>query len=323
MWDQIRMSMDDRQIALIDEIYALIKNPSGLQDLVGRVADWRGADMALMTAPPLPGCAPVPLMAYKMDFTPVSRPDLLMRPEFTTRAIATGRAPGVFTFDELMPREERETNEYWQKVIAPLGIGSGLLAIVRTAKDNMRPVSLNLFRKASSAPFDAADVDAMAKLKPHLRGALSALLDAPMGLTSFEQDTDFSALNTPVFSLDQAARVVQCNDAAKRLVRRDDGIALQSKRLMLADSDLQRDLDATLARVVGDNWSTKMRNTAELAVARPSGLPPLSLVAIPAGAENPIATAAASVRCLVFVYGDTQAKARPAQGDGTAWSVRN
>lgn len=318
------MSIDDRQIALIDEIYALIKNPSGLQELVGRIADWRGADMALLTAPPLPGCAPVPLMAYKMDFTAVlSRPDLLMRPEFTTRAVETGRAPGVFTLAELMPVHEQETNEYWQGIIAPLGITSGMLAIIRTAQDNMRPVSLNLFRKASSQPFDAADVRAMGTLVTHLRGALGVLLDAPVGLTSFEPDMDFSMLNTPVFSLDQSARVVRSNEAAQRLLRRDDGIAVQGKRLMLADGDLQRDLDAALARVIGDNWSTKMRNTAELAVLGPDGAPALTLVAIPAGADNPIATAAASVRCLVFVYGDKHAKAHTAPGAEAAWSLQN
>lgn len=318
--------MDDRLNALVDEIYALIKNPSGLQNLVGCIADWRGADMALLTAPPLPGCTPVPLMAYKMDFTPVlARPDLLMRPEFAARAVATGRAPGVFTLNELMSPQEQETNEYWQGVIAPLGITSGMLAIARTAQDSMRPVSLNLFRCAAAKPFDAEDVEAMAVLVPHLRRALGVLLDAPAGLTSFEQDTDFSALNTPVFSLDQSAEVVHCNEAAKRLLKSGDGIALQGDRLTLPDSDLQRELDAALARVIGDDWSTRMRNSAEVRAPRPSGAPPISLVAIPVGADNPIATAAASVRCLVFVYGDVRAAGRTAGRDDAVapWSLRN
>jgi len=310
--------MDDRLVALIDEIYALIKNPAGLQDLVGRIADWRGADMALLTAPPLPGCAPVPLMAYRMDFTPVlARPNLLMRPEFTSRAVATGRAPGVFALNELMPPQEQETNEYWQGIIAPLGITSGMLAIVRTAQDNMRPVSLNLFRQTSSKPFDAEDVQAMAVILPHMRCALGLLLDAPKGLTSFEQDMDFGALNTPVFSLDQSAIVARCNEAAELLLESGDGIALRDDRLVLHDSNLQRELDAALERVIGDDWSNKMRNSVEVTVRRPSGLPALSLVAIPTGADNPIATAAASIRCLVFVYGDTRTTERNAGRDDT------
>jgi PAS domain-containing protein len=313
------MSMDETLIGLIDEIYALIRDPSGLQQLVGRIADWRGADMALLTAPALPGCKPVPLMAYKMDFTPVmGRPDLLMQPEFTRRAVATGRAPGVFTLDELMPAQERDTSEYWQSIIAPLGIGSGMLAIIRTADDNMRPVSLNLFRRASSTPFDAADIEAMAAPASHMRRALSLLLDGPSGLTSFEQDMDFAALNTPVFSLNQSAKVVRCNEAAERLLESDDGVALHEDRLTLRDGDRQRELDAALGRVIGDDWSTKMRNGAEVSAPRPSGLPALSLVAVPTGAENPIATAAASVRCLVFVYGSMSAPARAAGRKGAA-----
>ena len=43
-----------------------------------------------------------------------------------------------------MPPQEQATNEYWQGIIAPLDIASGLVAIVRTALDNMRPVALKL-----------------------------------------------------------------------------------------------------------------------------------------------------------------------------------
>lgn len=320
------MINDEGLVPLIDEIYKLVGNPTGLEELLGHIAEWRGADMALLTAPPLPGCAPVPLMAHKMDFTPVmSRPELLMRPEFTARAIATGRAPGVFTLDELMPAEEREANEYWQGIMAPLGISSGVLAIVRTAADNMRPVALNLFRRESSAPFDAEDVRKLEMVMPHLRSALSILLDAPRGAISFEPDIDFSALSTAVFCLDQAAKVVRCNSAAKQLLRSDDGLALQGDRLTVPDADLQRELDAALRRVIGDNWSTRMRIAAELSAPRPSGLPSLSIVAIPMGADNPIATAAASVRCVVFAYGDMRPAdtTGPRQNGETHWSLRN
>ncbi|MEZ5961627.1 MAG: hypothetical protein R3C30_14575 [Hyphomonadaceae bacterium] len=220
------MKRDDGLIELIDEIYKLVGNPTDLQNLLARIADWRGADMALLTAPPLPGCAPVPLMAYKLDFSLISgRPDMALRPELTTRAMATGRAPGVFALTELMPPQERETNEYWQAVMAPLGITSGLLALVRTPADNMRPVSLNLFRNGSSAPFDEEDVRAMEALLPHLRSALSILLDASQGVSSFEADSDFSALSTPVFCLDQTARWFVAT-TQQSVAAADDGLVL-------------------------------------------------------------------------------------------------
>lgn len=315
------MSTDDGLIALIDEIYALVGIPSALQELLEHIAVWRAADMALLTAPALPGCAAVPLMAYKMDFTPVlARPDLVLRPEFAARALATGRAPGVFTLAELMAPAEQETHEYWQEVMAPLGIASGIIAIIRTPDDNMRPVSLNLFRRTSSKPFQAEDVRAMEKLLAPLRRALGVLLDAPNGgVTTFEPNTDYAALNRAVFCLDQAGKVVRSNDAAKRLLESDDGLALQDDRLTLWDSARQQDLDTALARVIGDDWSTRMRNSAELVAAKPSGPPALSLVAIPVGADNPITTCAASVRCIVFAYDDDRAPQQAAE----RWSLRN
>ncbi len=254
------MSTNDQMVALIDDIYALIRDPAGLQDLVGRISDWRGADMALLTAPALSGCAPVPLIAHKMDFSPVlARPEMLMRPEFAHRAIATGGAPGVFKFEDLMPPHEQEVNEYWQAIIAPLGIASGILTMVRTPDDNMRPVSLNLYRRCSSNPFCADDVKSMQALLPHLRRALGVLLDAPLGVSSFEKDSLYAAIDTAAFFLDQAGNVAHCNDAAERLLRLEDGLMLEEGRLTLTDSELQRDLDAALGRVIGCSWSTKLR----------------------------------------------------------------
>lgn len=319
------MSTDDGLIALIDEIYALIGNPSALQDLLEHIADWRGADKALLTAPALPGCAPVPLMAYKLDFTPVlGRPDLVLRPEFASRALATGRAPGVFTLAELMAPEEQATHEYWQELMAPLGIASGMITIIRTPDDNKRPVSLNLFRSPSSKSFDEGDVRAMQTLLPHLRRALGILLDAPAGVTSFEANTDYAALETAVFCLDQTGKVVRCNGAAMRLLESVDGLTLQEDRLTLLDAGSQRELDAALGRVIGDAWSTRMRSGAEVSAPRLSGLPPLSLVAIPVGADNPIATRAAPVRCVVFAYGEVRTLDGEAKPDAKApRSLRN
>ena len=146
-----------------------------------------------------------------------------------------------------------------------------------------------------------------------------------MGVTSFEQDTDFSALNTPVFCLDQSAKVVRCNDAAKRLLKRDGGVSVRGDRLTLQHADVQCELDAALQRVIGDNWSTMMRNVVEVSAPRADGAQGLSLIAVPIGADNPVATAAASIRCLVFAYGDTRTAGLPAQRDEAAapWRLRN
>lgn len=294
--------------AVIDAVYALIKAPEGLNDLVARIADWMGADMAIATSPPLPGCRPVPLSQYKMDFTPVmNEPELVMRPEFTVRAIATGRAPGVFLFDELMPAPERADNAYWQKIMVPLGIASGILTVVRTAQDNNQPLILNLFRGATSPPFSSADVAAMNELLPHLRRAFSILLDTPSTPSEIGAlQLAHAASDTPVFYLDEQARVVYLNPSARELVSAQDGIALADGTLTLADPTADSDLNAALRRVIGGQWTTHFRPGAEVLAPRPSGARPILLVVTPIAASNPVATISTPVRCVMFAFGEVE-----------------
>lgn len=294
--------------AIIDAIYALIKAPQGLSDLVARIADWIGADMALASSPPLPGCRMVPLSQYRMDFTPVMHEtDLIMRPEWTNRAIATGRAPGVFLLDELMPAHERADNAYWHRLMVPMGIASGIITVVRTAQDHNRPLVLNLFRRETSAPFSAVHVSAMEQLLPHLRRAFSILLDVPSSPPEIGAlQLAHAASDTPVFYLNEEARVVYLNPSAQELVNAADGIALTDGTLSLSDHAADSELSEALRRVIGGQWTTRFRPGAEVLAHRPSGARPLFLVATPIAASNPIATVSAPVRCVLFAFGERE-----------------
>jgi DNA-binding CsgD family transcriptional regulator len=294
--------------AMIDAIYALIRAPEGLNDLVARIADWLGADMALASSPALPGCRPVPLAPYNMNFGPVmNEPELLMRPEFTMRATATGRTPGVFLFEELMPAAERAVSPYWQKIIAPLGIASGILTVIRTGEDNSQPLILNLFRRAGRPPFSVAHVAAMEELLPHLRRAFGILLDAPQTPAEVSAlQHAHAAVDTPVFYFDEHARVIYLNASAQELVGAEDGLALADGVLTLSDATADSELNAALRRVIGGQWTTHFRAGAEVLAPRPSGGRPLLLVATPMAASNPIATVSAPVRCVLFAFGERE-----------------
>jgi DNA-binding CsgD family transcriptional regulator len=294
--------------AVIDAIYALIKAPEGLNDLVARIAEWIGADMAIASSPPLPGCRPVPLSQYKMDFSPVMHEtELVMRPEWTNRAIATGRAPGVFLLDELMPAQERSDNAYWQRLMVPLGIASGIVTVVRTAQDSNQPLILNLFRRQASPPFSAVHASAMEQLLPHLRRAFGILLDIPSTPPEISAlQLAHAASDTPVFYLNDDARVVYLNPSAQELVNARDGIALTDGVLSLSDDAADAELREALRRVIGGQWTTQFRPGAEVLAHRPSGAQPLFLVATPIATSNPIATVSAPVRCVLFAFGERE-----------------
>jgi DNA-binding CsgD family transcriptional regulator len=315
--------------AIIDEIYGAILAPEAWQRLVDRIAEWLSADMALLTSPPLPGCEAVPLIAYKFDMTPVAGEPLLAYPEFTLRALARANLPDSYLFEDLMPPAEQATNPYWQRVIVPLGITTGIITVIRTADDNRRPVVLSVFRRGASAPFGVADIEKMRALLPHLRRALGALLDGePQAVP--EQAVGGHALRGAVFYLDREGGVVSMTEAAKKLSEAGDGVTISEEgRLTVNDQRMQAPFRNALTRAIGKPWSRTFRTSSELALRASDGRS-LVLVVTPLAADA-ISALASKARCAVFalaqmpvgeaakrrmqdVYGLTPAEAEVAAG---------
>lgn len=291
---------------LIDAIYASIRSPHTWPDVIRQIGDALDADCGMMLSPSLPGIPLVPLVAYGLDLTPVMEnlPAHGGRSLFTERALATGRAPGVFTLDELMPAEERPTNAFWQAIVAPLGIVSGILSVVRTPEDNQRPVIIGYYRRSGKPLFQQEDVAAAEDLLPHLRRALGITLDAPPAPSATAPDSMaeiYDTIGAPCFLFGSDGQIIHKNRAADLLLQAKDGVEVRGQRLMLWDSAAQAQLDIALTRVIGEAWSIRFRTAAELVAQRPSGGVPLVLVTTPIGAENPISAWATPVRCVVFV----------------------
>ncbi len=292
--------MSDATVAkIIDEIYSAILAPEAWQQLVGRIADLFGADSALLSSPALPGCEPVPLTGYKFDLTPVAGEPLLLYPEFTLRALARANGPGSYLFDDLMPPAEQATSAYWQRVVEPLDIASGVITVIRTAEDNLRPVVLALYRRTKTPPFTDADVELMQTLLPHLRRALGILLDGRPQDGPAKVNAD-QGLFAPVFYLDRDAHVVGMTDAARRLAETNQGVQVSADgRFMVSDKSVQPRLREAFRTAIGKDWSRTFRTGTEIAVRTEQGVS-LFLVVTPLAVDAMVA-ASNRVRCAVFV----------------------
>jgi DNA-binding CsgD family transcriptional regulator len=293
-----------KEAEVIDAIYGAIRAPQTWPDVVQRIGAVIDADIGIMLTPTLPGISAVPLVAYGLDMSPIldKFPTHAGRAVFTHRALATGRVPGAFLVDELMPPHEQAANAYWQDVIAPLGIVTGVFCMVRTPDDNMRPVLLNYFRRTGKPAFGQSDLKWIQGLLPHLRRALGVILDAPAPPKAPEHMSDlYDSIGAACFLISKDGCVLHCNPAAELLLSSHNGVEIRGGRIVLWDKEAQAELDALLRRVIGEAWSTRYRAGGELLARRASGGVPLVLVATPLGAENPIAAVAAPVRCVVFV----------------------
>lgn len=290
-------------VALLDSIYAGIRAPETWPNIVRAIGEFLDADMGMMLAPSFGGALPVPLVAYGLDMARITDAYLKYagRSEFTHRALATGRAPGAFLIDELMPREEQATSAFWQDLAIPLGVTSGIFAILRTPDENRRAVIMNFYRVGERPAFTADDVKQMDFLVPHLRRSLGVILDAPPNTSAPDIKELYNAIGAPCFFFSAEARVTYVNHAGELLLKANDGVELRDGRLVLSDAAAQLELNAALTRTIGEGWSAKFRTGAELLARRPSGGAPLVLVATPIGADNAIAALAAPVRCALFV----------------------
>lgn len=289
---------------LVDGIYAAIRFPQTWPDVVRGIGDWLDADIGMMLSPSLPGVAPVPLVAYGLDLTPVLEkfPKHAGRAEFTVRALATGRVPGAFLIDELMSPAEQATSEYWKDLVAPLGVTSGIFCMLRTPDDSLKPVILNFYRKNGKGPYTADDVRDMEGMLPHLRRALGVALDSRASAVAPSDMTGvYEAISAAAFFFGADGKVIHRNASAESLLSERDGVDVRKGKFTLWDSGAQLDLDKALSRVIGEAWSQRYRAGAELLARRPSGAAPLVLIATPVGLDNPISALASPVRCVVFV----------------------
>ena len=285
---------------IVNQIYGSIRSPDAWPQIVADISDSLGGDMAMMTSAPLTDSSPIPIVFHQMDLSAVQHMPLVSHPEFTLRALATGSAPGVFLFDELMSPDERQTSEYWRTIIEPLRIASGLLCVIRTPDDNRRPIVLSCLRRAGHAPFTSYDKVALAELLPHLRRALGVILDAPPPAVRQDAQEIYGHIGAPALLFGRDEKVIYRNRAADALLQSHDGMDLHGGRVLLSDGAAQKSFDAALKRVVGEAWTRKLRLGAELLANRTNG-PPMILVLTPMGAENPIAQWATSARCVMFV----------------------
>lgn len=267
------------------------------------IGDFLEADMGLMLAPSFGSALPVPLVAYGLDIARITDAYLKYagKSEFTNRALATGRVPGAFLIDELMPPEEQASGPYWQELAIPLGITSGIFAMLRTPDENRRAVIMNFYRTGERPRFTADDAMQMDLLIPHLRRALGVILDAPPAASTPDIKELYNAIGAPCFFFGADGKVTHVNHAGELLLKAADGVELHDGKLVLSDAPAQTELNAALERTIGEGWSAKFRTGAELLARRPSGGAPLVLVATPIGAENAIAALAAPVRCALFV----------------------
>ena len=148
--------------------------------------------------------------------------------------------------------------------------------------------NITAVRTKKQGPFDAAEMELLALLMPHLQRAIQlhrrlASTDAARGLLLDALDN----LTTGVFLVGPKARLLYMNHSAQQIVDQHDGVSVDANNLHLASS---RET-ARLRRLVPTSLTLDLesgpgRAGGEMRATRPSGRPAFVMVVIPVRPER-------------------------------------
>ena len=179
---------------------------------------------------------------------------------------------------DLFSEEERRTSIAYNEAAPRFEYDNGLS--VRLDGPGGSRILWGVANPVDSSGWTASRVDMVARVLPHLRQYVrvrSALVDAgALGASAIEL---LSNTRMGVIQLDPRGRIVETNDGARDLLRRNDGLSDEGKALRATwpddDARLQKLLAGALPLLVGQGVSGSML------VKREPSLPQLALHATP------------------------------------------
>jgi DNA-binding CsgD family transcriptional regulator len=199
------------------------------------------------------------------------------------RAYASNWRKTILTDEDWIAKEDLVRTEYYNDMMQPQGVHSVLF--VRLALYNYETCVLNVCRPKSRGQFDGRDVEAAARLHPHLIRAfdLGQKLAIEGGWTD-AAGAVFELSDKALFLLDKSARVVRLNRAAEALVGSGRGLSVIGRRLTADHTPTQRRLEALVALAASPD--AERRAGGSMALKSFDHALPLSLTTAPLRAQS-------------------------------------
>jgi len=184
----------------------------------------------------------------------------------------------VVTTRQMMPVEDLRASDMYNAYLAPRDLHEGLRLDIWAGEGWIEDISL--LRPWSAGPYAEGEIRLAHALMPHLqRGAAIArrLREAEQlascGMAALEQ------LTAAFLVLDRSGNILHANRAACTMLESADGFAVTPSGLAGASLAVTAKLHATLGAACGRG--TESAASAAMRLPRPSGRPPLALVALP------------------------------------------
>lgn len=310
------MGEEARFLDVVDRLYGAVAGESSWQTALGALTAAFGASGMVFVVSRRDDMRP--LFCRMSGIDPASWPEYAGY--YHTHDIGMERAlhlpqRSAVIGGEVLAREQLARSEWYndfllrydlQEILAYLPeVGPSLIAVMTM----FRPVGAEPFSKADKERLDGIGrhLDRVVKLRVKL-----AERDNALAAQSEAQDR----LPFGVFLLDASARIARANRAGREMLSRRDGICVRRGRLGAAHREDAARLDLLIGEAVNFDPLAAPRTSGALALRRPSGKQPYSLMVMPLSRRRGAAEllGRASVSAIVFVT-DPEARTELAEAD--------
>jgi len=162
----------------------------------------------------------------------------MFRPENIGRALAC---------QQIMAPQDFENSEFYRDYLADYGIRYVLGSVFRMDENTAGYVALHRAREAGA--FDAAQIDAVQTLLPHLALAYRIRTQF-IGMGRYEDVSQqyLDAKNKGLICIDRQGRIVSMNREAERILAQNDGLSYAQGRFLTTDREDELRLQSLLMR---------------------------------------------------------------------------
>ncbi|MFT6287163.1 MAG: DNA-binding CsgD family transcriptional regulator [Alcanivorax sp.] len=186
----------------------------------------------------------------------------------------------VISLEDLVPESELELTEYYRQYLLPIDLFR--ILGVDTQEPGGMLARLRFSRRRQEPLFDTEDKTLLELITPHLARAIH--LYSQLSRTTSERDIYSGAVDQLAVAtviLDEQGRVTNTNAVADALLLQSGGLSIRGERLHLAGRDIDRELQETIAAILGTQLAEEPAMVRALRIPREEGRADLGLIIRP------------------------------------------
>lgn len=279
------LGSEERVLHIINDIYAAALDPGLWPEAIGRIVEAVGGSSGQLLSPTAQvltqlwathGFDPNVMVPYAGYYHEL---------DLWTQELGALQLPSctALTGEKMVQEVTFLRSEYFNDFLKPNDFQRIVTCFIDDGSSrNVPKTALSVYRPPGSKPFGEEDIQLLNVLSPHVRKAVQfhwRIADLEHRKATNAEILEHVAVG--VILLDEAIRVTYMNPTARRIVSRNDGLALDHRELTAHLGAEAVELSRLLGQAARATMRLEALSSGEMSITRTNGKPPYRLIAVP------------------------------------------